>query len=162
MSTDSDPHSAPVSGTERRRPHPAPVARLVLMGLIVLGVLIGFTLLVWLAVEVRKLTDDQRVTPTFADIQRAAFLLRTLAVIMSVSLAGVAVWIGHFAWRVRVADVYPPPGSRHMNVRRVLRGAEAQRVARVCLVLAVLLLAAGCTLVPLVWELLERLGLGNT
>jgi len=88
-------------------------------------------------------------------------LLRTLAVIMSVSLAGVAVWIGHFAWRVRAADVYPPPGSRHMNVRRVLRGAEAQRVATICFVLAVLLLAASCTLVPLVWELLERLGLAG-
>jgi hypothetical protein len=48
-----------------------------------------------------------------------------------------------------------------MHVRRVLRGAEAQRVATVCFVLAVLLLAAGCTLVPLVWELLERLGLGG-
>ena len=131
------------------------------MGLIVLGVLIGFALIVWLAVEVRRLTDATRVPPTLADIERATLLLRTLAVIMSVSLAGVAVWIGHFAWRVRSADVYPPPGSRHMHVRRVLRGAEAQRVATVCFVLAVLLLAAGCTLVPLVWELLERLGLGG-
>ena len=39
---DADPNSAPVSGTERRRPHPAPVARFVLMGLILLGVLIGY------------------------------------------------------------------------------------------------------------------------
>jgi hypothetical protein len=132
------------------------------MVLIVLGVLVGFTLLVWLAVEARRLSGDTRIPPTAADIQRAAFLLRALAVIMSVSLAGVAVWIGHFAWRVRAADVYPPPGSRHMNVRRVLRGAEAQRLARVCFVLAVLLLAAGCSLVPLVWELLERLGLAGT
>jgi hypothetical protein len=131
------------------------------MALIVLGVLLGFALLVWLAVEVRQLTDATRVPPTLADIERATLLLRALAVIMSVSLAGVAVWIGHFAWRVRAADVYPPPGSRHMHVRRVLRGAEAQRVATICFVLAVLLLAAGCTLVPLVWELLERLGLGG-
>jgi hypothetical protein len=137
------------------------VARLVLMALIVLGVLVGFTLLVWLAAEVRKLSGATRVPPTLADIERATLLLRTLAVIMSVSLAGVAVWIGHFAWRVRAADVYPPPGSRHMQVRRVLRGAEAQRVATVCFVLAALLLAAGCTLVPLVWELLERLGLAG-
>ena len=158
---DADPNTPSAAVPERRRPHPAPVARLVLMFLIVLGVLIGFTLLVWLAVEVRRLTDATRVVPTPADIQRAALLLRTLAIIMSVSLAGVAVWIGHFAWRVRATDVYPPPGSRHMHVRRVLRGAEAQRVATVCFVLAVLLLAAGCTLVPLVWELLERLGLAG-
>lgn len=132
------------------------------MVLIVLGVLAGFTLLIWLAVEVRRLTDDLRAAPTPADVHRAALLLRCLAVIMSVSLAGVAVWIGHFAWRVRVADVYPPPGSRHMNVRRVLRGAEAQRVANIFFALAVLLFAAGCALVPAVWELLERLGLGGT
>lgn len=157
-----DPDSAPPTpATERRRPHPTPVARLVLMALIVFGVLLGFALLVWLAVEVRRLTDATRVSPTLADIERATLLLRALAVIMSVSLAGVAVWIGHFAWRVRAADVYPPPGSRHMHVRRVLRGAEAQRLATICFVLAVLLLAAGCTLVPLVWELLERLGLGS-
>jgi hypothetical protein len=158
MDTEPNP-GTPVA--ERRRPHPAPIARLVLMLFIVLGVLVGFTLLVWLAVEVRRLSDAARVAPTPEDVQRAALLLRTLAVIMSVSLAGVAVWIGHFAWRVRAADVYPPPGSRHMHVRRVLRGAEAQRVATVCFVLAALLLAAGCTLVPLVWELLERLGLAG-
>jgi hypothetical protein len=158
----ADPDSSSLGVPERRRPHPAPVARIVLMLLIVLGVLVGFTLLVWLAVEVRKLSGDLRGAPTPADIQRAALLLRALAVIMSVSLAGVAVWIGHFAWRVRVADVYPPPGSRHMQVKRVLRGAEAQRLARVCFVLAALLLGAGCTLVPLVWELLERLGLGSS
>lgn len=158
---DQEPNVSPVGRPERRRPHPAPVARLVLMALIVLGVLVGFTLLVWLAVEVRKLTDDLRVAPTPEDIRRAALLLRVLAVIMSVSLAGVAVWIGHFAWRVHASDVYPPPGSRHVRVRRVLRGADAQRVARIWFVLAALLLAAGCTLVPLVWELLERLGLGG-
>lgn len=157
---DSEPSPPTAAVPERRRPHPAPVARLMLMALIVLGVLIGFTLLVWLAVEVRRLTDAARVAPTRGDVERAALLLRTLAVIMSVSLAGVAVWIGHFAWRVRAADVYPPPGSRHMQVRRVLRGPEAQRVATICFVLAMLLLAAGCALVPVVWELLERLGLG--
>jgi hypothetical protein len=156
----ADPNTSQTGTPERRRPHPAPVARMVLMIMIVLGVLVGFTLLVWLAVEVRKLSGDLRGSPTPADIQRAALLLRTLALIMSASLAGVAVWIGHFAWRVRAADVYPPPGSRHMHVKRVRRGAEAQRVARICFVLAALLLAAGCTLVPLVWELLERLGLG--
>lgn len=156
-----NPDGSPVKIPERRRPHPAPVARVVLMALIVLGVLVGFTLLVWLAVEVRRLSGDLRGAPKPGDIHRAALLLRTLAVIMGVSLAGVAVWIGHFAWRVHAADVYPPPGSRHMNVRRVLRGAEAQRVAKVCFVLAALLLAAACTLVPLVWELLQRLGLGG-
>ncbi len=137
------------------------MARRLLMVLIVLGVLGGFTLLVWLAVEVRRLTDDLREAPTLEDIQRATLLLRTLAVIMSVSVVGVAVWVGHFAWRVRQADVYPPPGSRHLRARRVLRGAEAQRVARICLVLAALLFACGLSLAPLVFALLERLGLAS-
>ena len=158
----ADPSSSPVGTRERRRPHPAPAARMALMILIMIGVLAGFTLLVWLAVEVRRLSGDLRGAPTPADIERAALLLRTLAVIMSASLAGVAVWIGHFAWRVHAAGVYPPPGSRHLRVKRVLRGAEAQRVAKVCFVLAVLLLATGCTLVPLVWDLLERLGLAGS
>jgi len=127
------------------------------MLLIILGVLGGFTLLVWLAVEVRKLTDDVNV-PTLEDVERVVVLLRTLAVIMSVSVVGVAIWIGHFAWRVRQADVFPPPGSRHVRVNRVLHGPEAQRVANLCFVLAVLLFAGGLALVSFVFGLLEQIG----
>ena len=125
---------------------------------IMLGVLAGFTLLVWLAVDVRKLTDKSRL-PTTEDLARAALLFRILGVVMAVSLLGVAAWIGHFAWRVRAAGVYPPPGSRHLRVRRVLRGAEARRVAVVCYTIAGMLAACGAVLVPLVYRLLARLGL---
>lgn len=130
------------------------------MLLIVLGLLAGFTLLVWLAVEVRKLTDDLQA-PAPGDVRRAALLLHALAIIMSVSVVGLALWIGHFAWRVRKADVYPPPGSRHLRVRRVARGADAQRIARLCFVLAAILCAAGLAFAPLAFELLERLGLAQ-
>lgn len=129
------------------------------MLLIVLGVLGGFTLLVWLAVDVRRLTGGLKEAPSPQDIQRAALLLRTLAIIMGISVVGVGIWIGHFAWRVRKTDVYPPPGSRHLRTTRVVRGADAQRIARICFVLAAILFAAGLTLAPLVFELLERLGL---
>jgi len=135
-----------------------PLGRRLLMLLIVLGVLGGFTLLVWLSVEVKKLTDDLSV-PTPQDIQRAVVLLRTLAVIMSVSVVSVSVWIGHFAWRVRKSDVFPPPGSRHVRVKRILHGPEAQRMANLCIVLAVLLLAGGLALVSFVFGLLEQIGL---
>lgn len=135
-----------------------PLGRRLLMLLIVLGVLGGFTLLVWLSVEVKKLTDDLSV-PTRQDIQRAVVLLRTLAVIMSVSVVSVSVWIGHFAWRVRKSDVFPPPGSRHVRVKRILHGPEAQRMANLCIVLAVLLLAGGLALVSFVFGLLEQIGL---
>lgn len=128
------------------------------MAAIILGVLAAFTLLVWLAVEVKALTDQTRV-PTEEELRRAAMLFRILAVVMSVSVLGVAMWIGHFAWRVHKAEVYPPPGSRHMRVRRVLRGAEARRVSSVCFLIAGLLAIAGVWLAPLVFRLLSTVGL---
>jgi uncharacterized BrkB/YihY/UPF0761 family membrane protein len=156
MSEDPNQPNSWSGAQDRRRPHPTPIGRRLLMLLIVLGVMGGFTLLIWLAAEVRKLTGRDSV-PTPEDIERAVVLLRTLAVVMSVSVAGVAIWIGHFAWRVRKADVFPPPGSRHIRVNRVRRGPEAQRLARFLSVLAVLLLVAGLALVPLVFRLLEQL-----
>jgi hypothetical protein len=152
MSADpNQPNSWPGTA-DRRRPHPRPTGRRLLMLLIVLGVLGGFTLLIWLAAEVRRLTGDNRI-PTPEDIERAVLLLRTLAVIMSVSVAGAAIWVGHFAWRVRKSDVYPPPGSRHIRVERVRRGPEAQRLAKFLLVLAAILFVCGVALTPLVWRL---------
>lgn len=128
------------------------------MAAIVLGVLAAFTLLVWLAVQVKALTDQARV-PSAEELRQAALLFRILAVVMSVSVLGAATWIGHFAWRVHKAGVYPPPGSRQLRVRRVLRGADADRVAAVCFTLAGLLAIAGASLVPLVFRLFSTLGL---
>jgi hypothetical protein len=143
---------------ERRRPHPMPMARRLLMVVIVLGVLAAFSVLVWIVVQIRTLTDNSRIA-TADDVHRAAELFRTLAWILSASLVGVAIWIGHFAVRIRRSEVYPPPGSRHIRVRRVLRGAEAKRIATVCMTLAALLLICGLALAPLVLRALARLGL---
>lgn len=148
------------SGGDRRRPHPAPIGRRLLMLAIMLGVLGAFTLLVWLAVDVRRLTNRTRL-PTAEELARAALIFRVLAIIVSVSVIGVATWIGHFAWRVRKNDVYPPPGSRHLRVRRVLRGAEAHRVSVVFFVIAGILTLAGASVVPLVFRLLGSLGLSR-
>lgn len=125
---------------------------------IMLGVLGGFTLLVWLAVDVRKLSNRGGL-PSAQELARAAQLLRVLAVVMSVSVLGVATWIGHFAWRVRKNEVYPPPGSRHLRVRRVLRGFEAHRVSGILFTVAGVLALAGASIVPLVLRLLASLGL---
>jgi hypothetical protein len=144
-------------GRDRRRTHPAPRARLALMLVMVLGVLLAFTLLIWLALEVRSLTDETRV-PSSHELAQAGLLFRVLAIVMSLSVIGAAIWIGHFAWRVRTTGVYPPPGSRHLRVRRVLRDAEARRVAAVLLGVAVVLALAGVTLVPLVFRVLSSLG----
>jgi hypothetical protein len=125
---------------------------------IVLGVLAAFSVLVWLVVQIRTLTDNSRV-PGVQDVRRAAELFRSVAWILSASVVGAAIWIGHFALRIRRNEVYPPPGSRHIQVRRVLRGAEAKRVSNICMTLAALLLICGITLAPLVLRALARLGL---
>ncbi|HZF27089.1 MAG TPA: hypothetical protein VEZ88_12570 [Steroidobacteraceae bacterium] len=149
---DTEPH-----GPDRRRPHPAPIARRLLMALIVLGVLAAFSVLVWLAVQIRTLTDNTHA-PTGDDLRRATHLFRTLVWILSASIAGVAIWIGHFGWRIRRSEVYPPPGSRQLRVRRVLRGNEARRVANLCIAAAVVLLICALAEVPLVLHLLATLG----
>jgi hypothetical protein len=50
MSAERDQPESWREGQERRRPHPAPLGRRMLILLIVLGVLGSFTLLIWLAV----------------------------------------------------------------------------------------------------------------
>jgi hypothetical protein len=135
-----------------------PIARRLLMFLIVLGMLAAFSVLVWMVVQIRTLTDNSRI-PNLEDARRAAQLFRALAWILSASVVGAAIWIGHFAWRIRRNQVYPPPGSRHIHARRVLRGAEARRVSSICMVLAVMLLTCGLALAPLVSRALARLGL---
>ena len=135
-----------------------PLARRLLMLLIVLGVLGAFALLVWLAVQIRALTEDSHIA-TAGDVQLAARLFRILAWVLSASIVGAATWIGHFAWRIRRNEVYPPPGSRHLHVRRIRRGDEARRVANVCMVLAALLLICGMALAPLVIRLMASIGL---
>jgi hypothetical protein len=148
------PESVPA---DRRRPHPMPIARRLLMLLIVLGVLGAFALLIWLAVQIRAVTEDSHIA-TADDVHRAARLLRILAWILSASIVAAATWIGHFAWRIRRNEVYPPPGSRHLHVRRILRGEEARRVANVCMAFAVVLLLCGFGLAPLVTHVLESIG----
>lgn len=143
---------------ERRRPHPLPRARIALMILIVLGLLVGFASLVWLIAELRLLMDKTRI-PTHEDLERAALAFKVLAVVMSISVFGMATWIGHFAWRVHRHDVYPPPGSRHLRVKRVRKGAEARSVAYACYSLAALLVLAGIAITPMAFHIMGTLGL---
>lgn len=143
---------------ERRRPHPMPRARRVLMVLIILGLLAGFASLVWLIAELRLLMDKTRI-PTHEDLERAALAFKVLSVLMSLSVLGMATWIGHFAWRVHRAEVYPPPGSRHIQVKRVRKGKESLRVAYACYFLTVLLAAAGFTIAPMAFHIMRTLGL---
>jgi hypothetical protein len=150
-------HLDAVAGSERRRPHPAPIARRVLMALIVLGVLAAFSVLVWLAVQIRTLTDNSHA-PNAGDVRRATELFSTLVWILSASVVGVAIWIGHFGWRIRRSEVYPPPGSRHLRVRHVLRGDAARRMANLFIGVGFVLLICGLAEVPLVMQLLASLG----
>jgi hypothetical protein len=145
-------------GNDRRQPHPAPRARLVLMTTMVIGVLCGFTVLVWLIAELRLLMDKSRV-PSQQDLERAALAFKVLAVVISLSVTGAAIWVGHFAWRVHREQVYPPPGSRHLRVRRVRRGLEARRVAYAFYAAAGVLAAAGIAITPLAFHIMRTLRL---
>ncbi len=152
------PHNPWTGERDRRRPHPAPRARLALMVTLVSGVLCGFAVLVWLIAELRLLMDKSRI-PTQPDLERAALAFRVLAVVMSLSVMGVATWIGHFAWRVHKEQVYPPPGSRHLRVRRVRRGREALRVAYIFYAAAIVLAVVAILITPLAFGILRTLPL---
>ncbi len=128
------------------------------MILIILGVMAGFVTLVWLIAELRLLMDKDRV-PTPADLERAALAFKALAAVLGTSLVAVATWIGHFAWRVQRTAVFPPPGSRQLRVRRVLRGAEALRVAYLCYAVAGILMMLGIAVTPVAFHLMKTLRL---
>jgi polyferredoxin len=135
-----------------------PRARTALMVAIVVGVLCALAVLVWLIAELRLLMDKSRV-PTREDLERAALAFKTLSVVMSCAVLGAATWIGHFAWRIHREEVYPPPGSRHLRVKRVRRGKEARRVAWYCYALAVLLIAGALAIAPVAFHMMRTLPL---
>jgi len=143
-------------GSERRQPHPSPRGRKTLKWGIIAGALSGFAILLYLNVLLQRVID--RTQPVSEhDVVGLALWLRIMSVTMGLSILGVAAWIAHFSWRVARSGVYPPPGSRHLEPRRVLRGREARTLARVGYALAGILGTAGVALIPLVWKLLRAL-----
>lgn len=155
----SDEPSQNWAGDERRRPHPAPRARKTLKWTIISGALVGFGILLYLNVLLQRVIDKtQPVAPQ--DVARLSEWLKIMSVVMGLSMFGVAIWIAHFAWRVSTTAVYPPPGSRHLKPKRVLRGQPARFFALIGYFLAATLGIAGLALIPLVWRLLARLA-GN-
>jgi hypothetical protein len=143
-------------GPERRQPHPAPRSRKTLKWVIVAGAVGGFGILLYLNVLLQRVIDKaQPVAPQ--DIASLARWLRVMSVVMGLSMLGVAVWIAHFSWRVSTTAVYPPPGSRHIKPKRVLRGRVARTAALAGYLFAAVLGSAGVALVPVVWRLLKRI-----
>jgi hypothetical protein len=152
----SDEPSQNWAGDERRQPHPAPRARKTLKWAIISGALLGFGILLYLNVLLQRVIDrTQPVAPQ--DVARLAQWLKIMSVVMGLSMFGVATWIAHFAWRVSTTAVYPPPGSRHLKPKRVLRGQAARLFALIGYFLAATLGIAGLALIPIVWRLLARL-----
>jgi hypothetical protein len=120
------------------------------------GAVGGFGILLYLNVLLQRVIDKtQPVAPE--DIASLAQWLRVMSVVMGLSMLGVAVWIAHFSWRVSTTAVYPPPGSRHLKPKRVLRGRVARTVALAGYLFAAVLGSAGVALVPLVWRLLQKI-----
>ena len=128
------------------------------MLVIVLGVLAAFSMLVWLVVQIRTLTDNSRVA-TGDDVRRAAELFR----IARLDPERLGHWSRDLDRPFRLAHP-PQPGLSAarftpLQVRRALKGEEANRIASICMAVAVLLLICGLALAPLVLRALSRLGL---
>jgi len=100
--------------------------------------------------------QGQPVAPE--DVERLTHWLKVMSVVMGLSMVGVATWIAHFCWRISTTQVYPPPGSRDIKPKRVLRGTSARMFALVGYFVAATLGVTGLALIPVVWRLLAKLG----
>jgi hypothetical protein len=152
----SHEHQGGWGGSERRQQHPSPRGRRTLKWGIIAGALSGFAILMYLNVLLQRVIDRTQ-PPSAHDAAGLAVWLRIMSVTMGLSILGVAAWIAHFSWRVARSGVFPPPGSRHLAPRRIVRGREARAFAHVGYALAALLGMAGLALIPLVWKLLRTL-----
>ncbi len=152
----SDEPGQDFDGPERRKPHPAPRSRKTLKWVIVGGAVGGFGILLYLNVLLQRVIDKaQPIAPE--DIVSLSEWLRVMSVVMGLSMLGVAIWIAHFSWRVSTTAIYPPPGSRQIKPKRVLRGRVARALALAGYLLAAVLGSAGVALVPVVWRLLHKI-----
>ena len=122
-----------------------------------LGAVLGFGILLYLNVLLQRVIDKTQTAPSPADAARLVLWLKVMSIVMGVSMVGVATWIAHFSWRVSTTEVYPPPGSRHIKPRRVLRGQPARFFSLIGYFIAAVLGCSGLALVPIVWHLLAKL-----
>jgi hypothetical protein len=121
-----------------------------------LGAVLGFGILLYLNVLLQRVIDKaQPVAPE--DVVRLTQWLKVMSVVMGLSMVGVATWIAHFCWRISTTKIYPPPGSREIKPKRVLRGQPARMLALVGYFVAVTLGVTGLALIPVVWRLLAKL-----
>jgi hypothetical protein len=118
------------------------------------GAAAGFGILFYLNVLLQRVIDKTRPAAAH-DVAGLTRWLKVMSVVMGLSIFGVALWIAHFSWRVNSTAVYPPPGSRHIKPRQVLRGARARWLALMGYVLAATLALVGCALIAGVWRLLR-------
>jgi hypothetical protein len=121
-----------------------------------LGAVLGFAILLYLNVLLQRVIDKaQPVAPE--DVVRLTQWLKVMSVVMGLSMVGVATWIAHFCWRISTTQVYPPPGSRDIKPKRVVRGLPARMLALVGYFVAATLGVTGLALIPVVWRLLAKL-----
>jgi hypothetical protein len=121
-----------------------------------LGAVLGFAILLYLNVLLQRVIDKaQPVAPE--DVVRLTQWLKVMSVVMGLSMVGVATWIAHFCWRISTTQVYPPPGSREIKPKRVVRGQPARMLALVGYFVAAALGVTGLALIPVVWRLLAKL-----
>lgn len=120
------------------------------------GAVLGFGILLYLNVLLQRVIDKaQPVKPE--DVAHLTQWLKVMSVVMGLSMVGVAAWIAHFSWRISTTKVYPPPGSRELKPKRILRGRAARLFALLGFFVSATLGVGGLALIPVVWRLLGKI-----
>lgn len=130
-----------------------PQARRRVLIFLAVATLVGLLGIVEIEEWLHRLRQDAATDPEGA-VEDAAQLLRIMAAVISLSLAGLGLVIARFSWRVLRAERLPPPASPVIVDMRVVVGAPARRRAYVGFALAASLGAFAVMLPYLLWRIL--------
>lgn len=124
--------------------------------LAILVALGGVALLLWLAAELGRIEKLSATDPDAA-ARRAATLLLGVTWACAGTALTAALLIFRISREIRRSGRYPPPGARLVRDTMVRTGAQAERIARVGILVAVLLAAAAPVLIVVGHRLLAAL-----
>ena len=102
------------------------------------GVLAYYWANTWLGSWRESLKEDPE-----SALQQMRILLDWLALANAVFIVVVSGYLAYFAYRIRTAGRYPPPGVKVVRPTRVQKGPDARIAARMTILIALLLLVLG-------------------
>ena len=133
-----------------------PVARRRALWVAAVATLVGLALLASLSFETARISELLALDPDAASRQADDLFLE-----VTWGAAAVAAWAAFVIWRIsmeiRRSGRYPVPGARLLRDTMVRTGEQAERIARIGFVAAVLLAMAAPTLVVLGHRLVRAL-----